>query len=93
MSARQGAANVDEDKDEDEEDEDEEYEDAPEKSAPSSVAGTKRSREEDEDVGQISGDYGAFQEAEEGVAKRARTAADNAAVEVDEEEEEEEEEV
>ena len=68
-----------------------EYEDAPEKSAPSSVAGTKRSREDDEDVGQISGDYGEFQEAEEGVAKRARTAADHAAAAAGDEEEEDEE--
>ena len=82
----QGAANADED--EADEDEDEAYEDAPEKSAPSSVAGTKRSRDEDDDVGQISGDYGEFQEAEEGIAKRARTAANHAAAQADDEEEE-----
>ncbi len=78
-----GSANADE-----EEEDDDEYEDAPEQSAASSVAGTKRSREEDEEVDKISGDYGEFQEGEEAVAKRARTAADNAAAEGDEEAEE-----
>ena len=60
------------------------------------MAGTKRSREDDKlDAGQISGDYGEFQEAEEAVAKRARTAADNAAAaaDADADEEEEDEEV
>lgn len=79
-----GSANADGEEEED----DDEYEDAPEQSAASSVAGTKRSREEDEEVDRISGDYGEFQEGEEAVAKRARTAADNAAAEGDEEAEE-----
>ena len=80
---------------EEEEEEDDEYEDAPEQtlqSETSSVAGTKRGREEDEeDAGKISGDYGEFQEAEEGVAKRARHAADNATAEAEADEDEEEE--
>lgn len=79
-----GSANADGEEEED----DDEYEDAPEQSAASSVAGTKRSREEDEEVDRISGDYGEFQEGEEAVAKRARTAADDAAAEGDEEAEE-----
>ena len=80
---------------EEEEEEDDEYEDAPEQtlqSETSSVAGTKRGREEDEDAGKISGDYGEFQEAEEGVAKRARHAADNATAEAEADEDEDEEE-
>ena len=53
---------------------DEEYDDAPlEKSATSSVAGTKRTREEEEDVDRQDDDLEA---AEEGIAKKARTATE-----------------
>ncbi|KAH9934057.1 uncharacterized protein BXZ73DRAFT_100898 [Epithele typhae] len=64
------------DYEEDDED-DGEYEDAPVgMSATSSVAGAKRSREEDEDVeAGLAGEDGALEAAEEGVAKKARTIA------------------
>ena len=77
----QGGEVGDADDDEDEED----YVDAPlEKSATSSVVGTKRSREEDEDVAKLAEDGGA-EEAEEAVSKKARTVADDEVGEQDDE--------
>ena len=68
-----------------EEDEDDDFdEEAPvEKSAASSVAGTKRSREEDDEVTRLAGEDHSLEDAEEGVAKKARTAADDAEDEVE----------
>ncbi|KAI0652664.1 hypothetical protein C8Q79DRAFT_938842 [Trametes meyenii] len=90
-----GEGAVAEGENEEEEDEDEEYQDGdnavdipPATVAP--TAGTKRGREDDEPSSEnnISGDYGELQEAEEGIAKRARTAAD-AELEAAEDDEEE----
>ncbi|KAI0673941.1 hypothetical protein C8Q78DRAFT_661381 [Trametes maxima] len=89
------AAVAEEGEGEEEDDDDEEYQDgdnvgdvSPMTAAP--TAGTKRGREDDEPSGEskISGDYGEFQEAEEGIAKRARTAADAELAAAEEEDEE-----